>query len=114
MKRTFIMTIAAAMCATVCAADPVKVIFDTDMATDYDDVGALAMLHAFADAGEAELLAVVSSVSVGPGVAVIETVNAYYGRPDIPVGAVKAPGASHHTGIGYGILPKYAGKFRHA
>ncbi len=114
MKRKLMTTIAAVACAAALAADPVKVIFDTDMATDYDDVGALAMLHAFADAGEAELLAVVSSVSVGPGVAVIETVNAYYGRPDIPVGAVKAPGASHHTGIGYGILPKYAGKFRHA
>ena len=114
MKRTSITTIAAAMCAAVCAAAPVKVIFDTDMATDYDDIGALSMLHAFADAGEAELLAVVSSVSVGPGIAAIEVVNAYYGRPGIPVGAVKVPGASFHVGTAYGILPKYAGKFRHA
>jgi YhcH/YjgK/YiaL family protein len=108
---TALFTFAA---AAAMAAAPVKVIFDTDMATDYDDVGALAMLHAFADAGEAELLAVLSSVSVGPGVAAIEVVNAYYGRPDIPVGAVKVPGASFHTGTVYGILPKYAGKFRHA
>ena len=108
---TALFTFAA---AAAMAAAPVKVIFDTDMATDYDDVGALAMLHAFADAGEAELLAVLSSVSVGPGVAAIEVVNAYYGRPDIPVGAVKVPGASFHTGTAYGILPKYAGKFRHA
>ena len=57
-------------------AEPVKVIFDTDMLTDFDDVGALACLHALADAGEAEILATVSSTrgnaSVGaaaPGVA---------------------------------------------
>ena len=37
-------------------AEPVKVIFDTDMLTDFDDVGALACLHALADAGEAEIL----------------------------------------------------------
>jgi hypothetical protein len=28
---------------------PVTIILDTDIASDYDDVGALAMLHAFAD-----------------------------------------------------------------
>ncbi|MCK9316355.1 MAG: nucleoside hydrolase, partial [Verrucomicrobia bacterium] len=36
---------------------PAKIIFDTDMAEDVDDVGALALLHALADAGEAEILA---------------------------------------------------------
>src|SRR5438046_2179973 len=39
------------------AARPVKVIFDTDMDSDCDDVGALAVLHALADRGEAEILA---------------------------------------------------------
>ncbi len=108
-------TILAALATSVLfAAEPVKVIFDTDMATDYDDVGALAVLHALADAGEAELLAVVSSVCVGPGVAVAEIVNGYYGRQDIPVGAAKALGASHHVGNGYGILPKYVGKYRYS
>ena len=32
-----------------------NVIFDTDMAPDYDDVGALAVLHALADSGEARI-----------------------------------------------------------
>ncbi|HEY3369613.1 MAG TPA: hypothetical protein VGK10_02120, partial [Prolixibacteraceae bacterium] len=40
---------------------PVPVIFDTDIAPDYDDVGALAILHAFADKGEAIILATISS-----------------------------------------------------
>src|SRR5678810_172259 len=39
---------------------PVAVIFDTDIAPGYDDVGALAVLRAFADRGEAKILATVS------------------------------------------------------
>ena len=31
----------------------VKIIFDTDLGPDYDDVGALAFLHAMADSGKA-------------------------------------------------------------
>ncbi len=110
---TIILSLSFASSALFAAA-PVKVIYDTDMATDYDDVGALAVLHALADAGEAELLAVVSSVSVGPGVAVSEIVNSFYGRPNIPVGATKASTASRKAGNGYGILQKYSGKYRYA
>ena len=42
-------------------AEPVKVIFDTDMYTDFDDAGALACLHALADADECEILATVAN-----------------------------------------------------
>jgi purine nucleosidase len=40
---------------------PVKIIFDSDLGPDYDDVGALAFLHAMADSGKAEILATLSS-----------------------------------------------------
>ena len=40
---------------------PVKIIFDTDMCEDPEDVNALCLLHAFADEGEAEILACVAS-----------------------------------------------------
>ena len=43
------------------AADPVRLIFDTDMANDCDDAGALAVLHALADLGEVEILAIVTN-----------------------------------------------------
>ena len=52
-----IIAILASLLVGVAAAEPVKVIFDTDMITDFDDVGALACLHALADAGECEDLA---------------------------------------------------------
>jgi len=67
----------------------VQIIFDTDMGSDCDDVGALALLHHYADEGEAEILACLySSGSVPYGAAVIEIINREYGRPEIPVGAL--------------------------
>src|SRR5690242_18142306 len=30
---------------------PIAIIFDSDMGPDYDDVGAITLLHAFADSG---------------------------------------------------------------
>ena len=97
MKTAFIM-LAAAIAAFGIKAEPargtapVKVIFDTDMIEDYDDVGALAVLHALADAGECEILATVSCTRSNASVAAVEIVNAYYGRPDIPVGCAREKG----------------------
>lgn len=64
----------------------VSIIFDTDMGPDYDDVGAIALLHALADSGKARILATVASTTyprVGP---VLSVFNTYFGRPAIPVG----------------------------
>jgi hypothetical protein len=67
---------------------PVRIIFDTDMGSDCDDVGALALLHQFANEGKAEILGCIySSGRVPYGAGVIDAINRYYGRPDIPVGA---------------------------
>ena len=74
--------------------EPVKVIFDTDMYTDFDDAGALACLHALADAGECEILATVANTRDCLSVAMCEIVNSYYGRPDIPVGCSKEIGST--------------------
>ena len=43
---------------------PVKILFETDMANDCDDAGALAVLNALADRGEAEILAVVAPIGL--------------------------------------------------
>jgi hypothetical protein len=66
---------------------PVKIILDTDMATDCDDAGALAVLHAFVSLGEAEILAVVADNKDGASIGAVAAINAFYGRPDIPLGA---------------------------
>ncbi|MFO1499327.1 MAG: nucleoside hydrolase [Verrucomicrobiota bacterium] len=66
-----------------------KIIYDTDMAEDVDDSGALAVLHALANHGEAEILATMVSARnewVGP---CLDSINTYYGRPNIPIGYVR-------------------------
>ena len=99
-------------------ADPVKVIFDTDMYTDFDDAGALACLHALADAGECEILATVACTRDCHSVAICEIINAYYGRPDIPVGCsreIGRTGSSPRHEFRYGdAVRKYAKWVRHS
>jgi len=75
-----------------------KIIFDTDLGPDYDDVGALAFLHAMADSGKVEILATVSSNRhelVAPS---IDVINTWFGRPELEIGAPKTKGASMGSG----------------
>jgi pyrimidine-specific ribonucleoside hydrolase len=73
---------------------PVKIIFDTDLGPDYDDVGALAFLHAMADSGKAEILATVASNKNELVVPSIDVINTYFGRKSLPIGAPKSHGVS--------------------
>ena len=74
--------------------EPVKIIFDSDMGPDYDDVGALTMLHAFADSGKAEILATMASNKYALVAPCLEVINTYYGRSHIPVGSPKTHGVN--------------------
>lgn len=65
-----------------------QIILDTDMGSDCDDVGALALLNEYANSGQAEILGVVySSGAVPYGVGIIDAINRYYGNDSIPIGA---------------------------
>lgn len=66
-----------------------SIIFDTDIAGDYDDVGAMALLHAFADNGEIKILATISSNAFQTTAPTISVLNTYFGRPEVPVGVTK-------------------------
>ncbi len=74
---------------SVSKRQPVSVIFDTDMGPDYDDVGAIAMLHALADSGQARILATIASTKYPKVAAVLSVLNTYFGRPDLPIGVPK-------------------------
>ena len=64
------------------------VIFDTDMGSDCDDVGALALLHYYVNQGQAEIIGCIySSGKIPYGAAVTQAINNYYERPQIPIGA---------------------------
>lgn len=73
------------------AQPPVKIILDTDMLTDPEDVNAVWLLNALADRGEAEILACVVNgheANRASGAAV-DVVNTWFGRTNIPLGAFK-------------------------
>ena len=94
MKRLYYLPLISLLILSGCANYEKKetlsvprIIFDTDLGPDYDDVGALAFLHAMADSGKIEILATVASNKhelVAPS---IEVINTYFGRPDLAIGA---------------------------
>jgi len=67
----------------------VPIILDTDIGPDYDDVGAVAVLHALADRGEAIPLAIIASNKNELVAPTINLMNTYFGRPDLAIGAPK-------------------------
>jgi inosine-uridine nucleoside N-ribohydrolase len=69
--------------------DPVPIIFDSDMGPDYDDVGAIALLHAMADSGHAKILATVASTKYEGVAAIFEIFNSYFKKPEILIGVPK-------------------------
>ena len=75
-------------------AKPVKIIFDSDIGPDYDDVGALAILHAMADNGECKILATISSNKHSLTAPALSVLNTYFKKPGIPVGIVKKDGVN--------------------
>src|SRR5882672_1036241 len=69
---------------------PVNIIFDSDMGPDYDDVGAITILHALADREEANILATVASTKYEGVAGVLNVFNTYFNRPNIPIGVPKS------------------------
>lgn len=78
-------------------AEPLRLIFDTDMGNDTDDVMALCMIHALQSRGAVNLLAVTITKDHPQAAAFTDAVNTFYGRPDIPIGVVKG-GATPEPG----------------
>src|SRR3954454_24337371 len=70
-------------------AQPVPVIFDTDMGNDVDDALALGMLHALESRGECRLIGVTVTKDNPWAAVYVDLVNTFYGRGQIPVGVVK-------------------------
>jgi inosine-uridine nucleoside N-ribohydrolase len=62
-----------------------KIICDTDMGPDYDDVGAITLLHAFADEGKINILATIASTRYENVAAVLNVFNTYFHRSQMPI-----------------------------
>ena len=89
MKRLLFALVALFAFAAADAAKPVKIIFDTDMGNDVDDVVALDMLYKYQDEGTINLLGILSSKREGGSVKFIDAMNTLYGYPNIPIGIAK-------------------------
>ena len=71
------------------AADPVPLIYDTDMGNDIDDALALAVIHALETRGECKLLGVTLTKDNKWAAPYVDLVNTFYRRGDIPIGVVR-------------------------
>lgn len=70
--------------------EPVRIIFDTDIGNDVDDVMALAMLHALQARGDCELLGVTITKPDELAGPFVDAINTFYGRPGLPIGFTRA------------------------
>jgi inosine-uridine nucleoside N-ribohydrolase len=80
------------------AAQPVPVIFDTDMGNDIDDALALAMLHGLQSRGEIQLVAVTVTKANPWAARYVSAVNTFYGRGATPIGVVGQGGVTPDEG----------------
>lgn len=79
------------------AEKPPLLILDTDLSSDVDDVGAVALLHGLANQGRVRILAMMISSGDQWSVPCLNAINTWYGRPDIPIGMIKGKSVSHES-----------------
>ncbi len=72
-----------------------RIILDTDISSDVDDVGAVAVLHALADQRKAQILGIMVSSGDPWSGNCLDALNTSFGRPDIPIGVIKDPAVTH-------------------
>jgi CubicO group peptidase (beta-lactamase class C family)/inosine-uridine nucleoside N-ribohydrolase len=111
LNRFIVIGFAMGLMCGPLSAKP-RIIFDTDMDSDFDDAGALAVLHALADKGECEILAVMHSTSTAWSVGVIDAINTYYHRGDLPIGARKRTDNDNRSSYAEKIA-KDTSRFKH-
>ncbi len=84
--------------ATMCrAAEPVRLIFDTDIGNDVDDVLALGMIHSLQARGACHLLGVTITKDSDLAGPFVDAINTFYLRPETPIGVVR-PGKTPEPG----------------
>jgi len=91
MRHSIILglVLAITLTASAFAGEPPSYILDTDLASDCDDAGAVAMVNALADNGQVNVLAMMVSTggrTVGPALGAI---NTWYGHGGWPIGVLK-------------------------
>ena len=98
IKRIILLFILLLFCVTSAQGKQVdrRIILDTDISSDADDVGAMAVLHGLARKESIEILAIMVSSSDPWSPQAVYAINKYFGTPEIPIGVVPQDGV-HHT-----------------
>lgn len=74
-----------------------RIILDTDISSDADDVGAMAVLHNLSREESIMILAIMVSSSDPWSPQAVHTINKYFGKPEIPIGVVPKDGVTHKS-----------------
>lgn len=74
---------------TIQSVAQTKVILDTDIDSDVDDVQALAMLLAYEKQGIVDLIGVIVTSSDNFSYQCVDAINTFYGQAEIPIGFLK-------------------------
>jgi inosine-uridine nucleoside N-ribohydrolase len=107
-----LLLLACLLNTSIRAEEIPDVIFDTDIAGDVDDVLALAMLHTLADRHELRIAAVTVSKSHPLNAPMVDAINTFYGRANLPIGVTKGeyPRDSKYLEL---VRMKDGGEFRY-
>lgn len=84
-----------------------KIIFDTDIGGDADDLGAIAMLHNYVSRGDCKLLAVMCWSDDKYAVPAIDAINRFYLHPNIPIGTRKDGTSTSETNYNQAIANNF-------
>jgi hypothetical protein len=71
--------------------EPPRYILDTDIASDCDDAGAVAMANVLMNRGEVRILVMMVSTGGVYGAPALSAINTWYGNGNIPIGTLKDP-----------------------
>lgn len=86
-------------------------ILDTDLSSDVDDAGAVAVLHSLADQGKVQILAMMVSSGDPWSGPCLDALNTSFGRPDIPIGLIKHQAVTHVSRYTQHIAENYPHDF---
>lgn len=105
----FLLIVSACHVQNKSGSKTILIIFDTDMESDVDDVGALAMLHALADSSETEILGVMVCAENPWSILCANRINSYFNRKNLPLGQLKRPGVNRESHYAKQVAEEFPG-----
>jgi hypothetical protein len=115
MTKQLVLILVVLHLTTILRAEKPRILFDTDITGDVDDVLALAICHSLADRGACEFLGVTISKHHPLTASFVDALNTFYGRPDLPVGVTRDPDAQQRDSkyLKLAEAPEYPHDLRH-